>query len=263
MPTLTTEDGTTINYTDHGGSGPNVLLVHGITEASQNWDPIASRLAGSARVVTMDLRGHGDSGTADAYDLGVMAGDVAALVAELGLTDVHLVGHSLGGAVVSAAGPAVAAKSVVNVDQSLALGEFKEMLGGFEDQLRDPEAFPLVMGGLFGQLMGEKLSADEKARINGIRRMDQTVVLGVWDLIFSMEVGQINEIIDASMAPYAADPVAYLALHGIDPGPDYGAWLAERIPGMVLEVWEDHGHYPHLVDPDRFVGRIQEFWALA
>jgi hypothetical protein len=52
----------------------------------------------------------------------------------------------------------------------------------------------------------------------------------------------------------------YLAIHGIDPGPAYATWLAGLVPGAVVEVWDGLGHYPHLVEPDRFVRRIEEFW---
>jgi pimeloyl-ACP methyl ester carboxylesterase len=45
-------------------------------------------------------------------------------------------------------------------------------------------------------------------------------------------------------------------LHGIDPGPDYAGWLRARVPDAMVEVWPDHGHYPHLVDPERFVARL-------
>lgn len=115
MSTLTTDDGTTIAYTDHGGDGPPTLLVHGITESSAQWDPIVPLLT-DRRVITMDLRGHGESGTAERYDLEGMAGDVVAVMAELGiLGSTHLVGHSLGGVVVSAVGAAAPVASVVNV----------------------------------------------------------------------------------------------------------------------------------------------------
>ena len=52
----------------------------------------------------------------------------------------------------------------------------------------------------------------------------------------------------------------YLAIHGIDPGPTYAAWLAGLVPSAVVEVWDGVGHYPQLVDPDRFVSRVETFW---
>ena len=71
----------------------------------------------------------------------------------------------------------------------------------------------------------------------------------------------IAATVDAMLAGYADHPTPYLGLFGIDPGPGYAEWLARRVPGAVVETWEDHGHYPHLVDPDRFVDRIVAFWA--
>ena len=121
----TSADGTSIAWSRRGAGTP-VVLVHGITESAATFDPIVERLlAGSHgfEVITLDLRGHGDSGTAATYDLAAMAGDVISVIEAAGHLDhgtarrVHLVGHSLGGAVVSAAGGAVPTASVVDIDQ--------------------------------------------------------------------------------------------------------------------------------------------------
>lgn len=263
--TCTAADGTTISYTDSNpepGSAdrPAVLLVHGITESTASWQPIIDRLAAGDRVVSLDLRGHGASGTADRYDLEAMAGDVVAVAMAAGLDAPHIVGHSLGGAVVSAVGAALPVASVVNVDQSLQLGGFKEQLAPAEAMLRDPDSFQAVIDGLFAEMAGPKLSEDEAARVNGLRRADQDVVLGVWDLMFTMSTEEIQAVVDGALAGYAGLDVPYLSLFGIDPGEGYGDWLASHIAGATTEVWPDHGHYPHLVDPDRFVARLREFW---
>lgn len=244
-----------------GGAGPPVVLVHGITESGTTWDPVANRLSESFDVVVVDLRGHGSSGTADDYGLAAMAGDLGAVISDCGIAPPHLVGHSLGGAVVSAAAAAFPVKSVVNVDQSLQLGAFKEQLGAVEPMLRDSASFEAVMVALFDGLKGTMLSDEEDSRIAAARRPDQNVVLGVWDLIFSSTTEQIDAEIDQALAGFSANPVPYLSLFGIDPGNEYGDWLAARVPGASVELWADHGHYPHLVDPNRFVGRITEFWS--
>ncbi|MEM8926089.1 MAG: alpha/beta fold hydrolase [Actinomycetota bacterium] len=261
MTTVTSADGTAINVNDHGGDGPPVLLVHGITESSGAWDPVVERLTPTNRVITMDLRGHGASGTADRYDLEAMAGDVVAVATELGVAgSVHLVGHSLGGAVVSAVGAAADVASVVNVDQSLQLGAFKGMLAEVEAMLRDENAFPAVIDGMFEQLAGPMISGDAMGRVNAIRRPDQQVVLGVWDLLFSMSSEEVNAVVEGALAGYAGRNVPYLTVFGADPGPEYEAWLGGHIAGATTELWADHGHYPHLVDPDRFVARLHAFW---
>jgi pimeloyl-ACP methyl ester carboxylesterase len=262
METTTAPDGTTIAFDDHsGGDGTPVILVHGITESAVTWDPLIARLTPDRRVVAIDLRGHGRSGTADEYDLGSMAGDIATVAAQLGLDAPHLVGHSLGGAVVSAVGAAMPVSSVVNVDQSLQLDAFKEQLTGFEAQLRDPDAFPLVVEALFEMMVGDKIAPEEAARVNAARRADQDVVLGVWELILTSPTEEIAAIVDGALAGYAGVDVPYLTLFGIDPGPDYSAWIGSHIAGTVTEVWPEHGHYPHLVDPDRFIARLKQFWS--
>lgn len=260
MAIATNTDGTTIYFEDHGGSGSNVVLVHGITESTETWRPVTERLTDNHRVVALDLRGHGRSGTSDRYDLEAMAGDVAAVAVALDMDSPHVVGHSLGGAVVSAVGAAFPVASIVNIDQTLRLASFKDQLTAVEAQLRDPEVFPLVIQGLFAELAGPLAGTDEFARVNAARRPDQDVVLGVWEMIFAMSEEDIAAVVDGALAGYADSTVPYLSLFGTDPGPEYAGWLTSRIPTATVEVWADHGHYPHLVDPDRFVTRVEEFW---
>ena len=253
-------DGTEIAWSVIGpanGTGSDVVLVHGITESAASWDPVTDRLRGDHRVITLDLRGHGESGRSDRYDLEAMAGDVAAVMAAADASAPHLVGHSLGGAVVSAAGAVLPVSSVVNVDQSLQLGGFKAGLMPVESMLRDPDAFGAVIAQLFTDMRGS-LGDEEFDRISGLRRPDQEVVLGVWELILTSSEEEIAAVVDGALAAYG--DVRYLSIFGIDPGEGYGEWLSGHIADSTVEVWDGLGHYPHLVDPDRFVARLEEFW---
>lgn len=256
----TAPDGTSIAWS-RTGSGDPVVLVHGITESAASFDPVTERLSTTHEVVTLDLRGHGESASAATYDLGAMAGDVAAVISAAAIERPHLVGHSLGGAVVSAAGALLDVAGVVDVDQSLQLDAFKAQLLPAEPMLRDPQQYQLVVDAMFESMMGDKLGAEEQTRVNALRHADHEVVLGVWDLLLTEPVEAIAATVDAALAGYRGRDVAYLALFGIDPGDTYVTWLAERIPGAVVEYWDGHGHYPHLVDPDRFVARLREFWS--
>ena len=256
----TAADGTSIAWS-RTGSGDPVVLVHGITESAASFDPITERLAATNDVITLDLRGHGESGIADTYDLVSMAGDVAAVVAAAEVSRPHVVGHSLGGMVVTAAGSMLPFASIVNIDQSLRLDSFKAQLMPAEAMLRDPEQYQLVVDAMFEMMMGDRLPADEAARINGLRRADHQVVLGVWELLLTEPEDEIAAIVDAALAGYAGNDVSYLALFGLDPGDGYTDWLSQRIANSTVEYWTDHGHYPHLVDPDRFVQRLHAFWA--
>jgi len=67
-------------------------------------------------------------------------------------------------------------------------------------------------------------------------------------------------VVEGALAGYADSSTPYLSLFGVDPGPDYQQWLSGFIANSSIELWPEHGHYPHLVDPDRFVTRLREFW---
>lgn len=253
MATTTTGDGVDIAY-EVAGTGPVLVLVHGITESRRSWDPLVAGLATDHAVVTLDVRGHGESGPAPTYDSRAMASDVAAVVAASGIADPLVVGHSMGGIVVTAFAAEHACRGVVNVDQSIALGDFRELVRGAEPMLRSDD-FGDVINALFDSMHGA-LSADEVARISALRRPRQDVVLGVWAPLLELSADELDALVrrltDAVRVPY-------LALHGIDPGPDYGAWLMEAIPTATLEVWDGDGHYPHLVHPERFLARLRAF----
>jgi pimeloyl-ACP methyl ester carboxylesterase len=86
----------------HGGSGPPVLLLHGIPETHLMWHQVAPRLAEHYTVVATDLRGWGDSGkppsTADhePYSMRAIARDQVAVMRSLGHERFRLVGHDRG-----------------------------------------------------------------------------------------------------------------------------------------------------------------------
>ncbi|GGT86145.1 hydrolase [Streptomyces violascens] len=84
---------------DWGGPGPAVLLLHGGGLSARTWDFVCLGLRGAARLVALDLRGHGDSDWSDDYRIGTMAEDVVAAADHLGLDRVRLAGMSLGGVV--------------------------------------------------------------------------------------------------------------------------------------------------------------------
>jgi pimeloyl-ACP methyl ester carboxylesterase len=83
------------------GTGKPVVLLHGFPETHRSWDLQREPLvAAGRRVITPDLRGYGKTELARAgYDLDSLAGDVVALIDELGVRSVDLVGHDWGGAI--------------------------------------------------------------------------------------------------------------------------------------------------------------------
>jgi pimeloyl-ACP methyl ester carboxylesterase len=256
MQTATATDGTRIAYTEAGG-GPPLVLVHGITETHRAWEPVLPALSEHWRVVAVDLRGHGESDRKEPYDPVTLGNDVAAVVAATGVEDPMLVGHSLGGVVVSAYGGAGhPARAIVNVDQPIALGGFKEALEPLAPMLQgSPEEFAAAVGIVFSVLDGP-LPAAERARLDALSSPEQDVVLGIWGTVFELPADQLDllagSIVEGTTVPY-------LSLHGDDPGEDYPDWLTALVPSATVEIWDGLGHYPQLTAPDRFVRRLRGF----
>src|SRR3712207_1390724 len=82
------------------GSGPPVVLIHGMLNSSRHWEAVASRLADSYTVIAPDLIGHGDSARPRGdYSIGAHAAAIRDLLAAIGVERATIVGHSLGGGV--------------------------------------------------------------------------------------------------------------------------------------------------------------------
>lgn len=256
MTTCTADDGTTLAY-ETTGSGPPLVLVHGITESSATWAPLVPALAEDHQVIVVDLRGHGSSDRRPPYDLLTFASDVRRVLDDVGVGgDAVLVGHSLGGTVVTAFAGAFACRGVVDVDQPLALADFQAGLRQLEPMLRGSAAdFEAAVTAVFESMRGQ-LDGVEADRVAGLRRPDQEVVLGIWSVVLERDPDELDALVAAMTAGIV---VPYLSLHGIDPGPGYADWLHHRIPGATVEVWDGVGHYPHLVDPTRFLDRLRTF----
>jgi len=94
-------DGVGIEY-EVAGAGRPVVLLHGFPDTGRLWRHQVPALAGAGfQVIVPDLRGYGGSdkpGPVDAYSIPVLAGDVLAVLAELGIGRAHVVGHDWGAA---------------------------------------------------------------------------------------------------------------------------------------------------------------------
>ncbi len=98
MPLLKLKD-LNLHY-DEEGSGAPLLFIHGLGSSGLDWEYQQPVFALSYRVITVDLRGHGRSGTPKGpYSIPQMAADVLALLDHLGIAKAHVVGLSMGGAV--------------------------------------------------------------------------------------------------------------------------------------------------------------------
>src|ERR671937_1906788 len=82
------------------GTGPPVVLIHGMVNSSRHWEEVALRLADRYTMIAPDLIGHGDSATPRGdYSLGAHAASIRDLLSVIGTDHATIVGHSLGGGV--------------------------------------------------------------------------------------------------------------------------------------------------------------------
>jgi pimeloyl-ACP methyl ester carboxylesterase len=102
MPEATI-NGVRINYELHGESGPPLVLIHGYTGDITDFRLQLPAFSPSFRTLIVDLRGHGQSEAPtdrSAYTIHHFADEVEAFIDEIGFPQYHLLGHSMGGAVV-------------------------------------------------------------------------------------------------------------------------------------------------------------------
>jgi pimeloyl-ACP methyl ester carboxylesterase len=85
-----------LNHID-AGSGPPVVLLHGLFGSARNFGTIQRALAPHFRVIAMDARNHGGSPHAMGMRYEDLAGDVAETLDRLGIRHAAVIGHSMGG----------------------------------------------------------------------------------------------------------------------------------------------------------------------
>ncbi|MEA5419974.1 alpha/beta hydrolase [Spirulina sp. CCNP1310] len=149
--------GLDLAYREWGKTGEPVILLHGLADHGGVWSSLAQRLAPHYHCIAPDLRGHGESSKPEdpaAYSFAAMVGDLQALLAALGESSVHLVGHSWGAKVacVWATECPAQVKSLTLVDPFL-IQQLPDWVG---------LTFPLLYRTLpFLQLLGPFLSEEE------------------------------------------------------------------------------------------------------
>ncbi len=79
------------------GSGPPLLILHGVFGSLDNWVTVGKQLAENFKVILVDARNHGSSPHSDIFDFHSMAEDVRELLDEKSLSEASILGHSMGG----------------------------------------------------------------------------------------------------------------------------------------------------------------------
>lgn len=160
--TVKASDGLSIACDVRGKGDTALVFLHGWGGDREYWKNQADAFAADHTVVTVDQAGHGASGNdRKTWTVEALAADVEAVVKELGLKRVILVGHSMGGSVALRAakrlpGTVVAVVGVDTLqDAELKRPEelVKSLTGGLEKDFKG------TVGGMFGGMLAEKSDA--------------------------------------------------------------------------------------------------------
>jgi aminoacrylate hydrolase len=124
-------------YYEEDGSGPAVVLVHGLGGSTALWAKVLPGLSVGHRVVTYDLRGSGRSARPDGpYSLDDLVADLDGVIDALGLAPAAVVGHSMSGAIVLA----YAARHPEKVRAVVGVGAVTELPDAGRDGMRQRAA---------------------------------------------------------------------------------------------------------------------------
>ena len=95
-------DSVRIEYITEGQGEPALIFVHGWCTSKKYWRYQLQHFSGEYKVIALDLAGHGDSGTnRKDWSITAFGQDVAAVVNDLQLHRLILIGHSMGGRLLS------------------------------------------------------------------------------------------------------------------------------------------------------------------
>jgi pimeloyl-ACP methyl ester carboxylesterase len=256
------------------GSGPALVLIHGITSDSSTWRRVMPYLARDFTVIAPDLPGHGRSAKPRGdYSLGANASFVRDLLLALGHSRASIVGHSLGGGVAMQLCYQFPdrCERLVLVDSG-GLGREVSLLlraatlPGSELVLPFLAASRLLdagrmAGGLLGRL-GLRAGTDAMEIARGHATLSDGEARSAFVQTLRSVVEPGGQRVDASDRLYLAERMPLMFLWGerdslipVSQAHDAHA----KVPSSRLEIFADSGHFPQLDEPERFLDVLLDF----
>jgi non-heme chloroperoxidase len=240
--------GVRLHVRERPGSGPGApsyLLIHGWAVSGAVWDPILERWPDAAgRVLVPDQRGTGYSDKPrTGYTLDAYAGDMVALIDQLGLSDLVLVGHSMGGTIaqkVALERPA-ALRSLVLVSPVPASGvpfddgqiAYFRSLGGTREGAEQ----------VLGMMMPTRPERFEQM-VRDVATVSMDAFLGGFD---AWRTASFGERLSALKVP----TLVLGGTHEPPLTPEFlNAEVVSKIAGARFELLQGLGHYPQYEAPD-------------
>jgi pimeloyl-ACP methyl ester carboxylesterase len=265
--------GHTVSY-QAAGTGPVIVLVHGITGSSAQWEPVAEWLTDRFTVIAPDLLGHGLSAKPRGdYSLGAYATGIRDLLVAAGHQQATIVGHSLGGGVAMQFAyqfPERCQRLVLVASGGLgrevhallraATLPGAELVLPLLTQRRFADAGRAVGRALRWLKLKPSFDLAEMGRGYASLAEPQARLAFIHTLRAVMDPS--GQRVDATDRLYLAKHVPALIVWGErDPIiPVSHGWRAhEAMPGSRLEIFAGAGHFPHMDQPAGFARIMQEF----
>jgi pyruvate dehydrogenase E2 component (dihydrolipoamide acetyltransferase) len=253
--------GRKISYAGAGVDGDVILLVHGYGGDRNSWLFLQEPLAARHRVYALDLPGHGTSAKdVGGGDLGVLADAVTGVLDAVGSGRAHLVGHSMGAAVVLAAAardPGRAASLTLIAPAGFGPEINAGYLRGFADAQTRRELKPVVAQLFADESLVTRQLVDD---LLAYKRLDG-VDTALHALLATLLVDDTQRGDSAALLA-AAGPVPVTVVWGradrIIP-----AAQAALVPGAVRHLIDGAGHMPHMERPAEVQAAIEETIARA
>jgi pimeloyl-[acyl-carrier protein] methyl ester esterase len=265
MASFTTTTGVSLFYED-GGAGRPLVLIHGWAMSGKVWC-FQEELARDYRLITIDLRGHGNSSSPDnGFSLELLARDVIDLVNHLQLRDAVLTGWSMGAQVALQACSLLRERLsglvlVGGTPRFAAAADYPHGLPPEEVRgmaLRLRRDYRKTMGDFFrGMFAPGEPDHDQYQRI-----VHQVVMGGRSP--DPVAAGRFLEILgQADLRPLLpAIDLPVLLVHGSEDTiclPGASRYMAEQLPRAILRMIEGSGHAPFMARPAEFNRVLVEF----
>ncbi len=258
------------------GSGPALLLIHGIGDNSSTWNTVQDKLAQRFTVIAPDLLGHGQSDKPRAdYSVSAYANGMRDLMSVLDIEHATVVGHSLGGGVAMQFAyqfPQLVDRLIlvgaggVTKDVNIALRIASLPMGGEAlALLRLPMVLPAmqVAGKVAGTVFGSTgLGRDLPDVLRILRDLPEPTASSAFTRTLRAVVDWRGQVVTMLDRCYLTESVPVQLIWGEQDVviPVSHAQMAHAaMPGSQLEIFKLSGHFPFHDDPDRFVEVVQRF----
>ncbi|MEW5939787.1 MAG: alpha/beta hydrolase [Chloroflexota bacterium] len=250
-------NGINLYYEIHGEGQP-LLFIHGLGSSARDWELQVGEFAKSYRVVTFDLRGHGQSDKpAGPYSMAMFAADTAGLLKGLGVDRAHVVGISLGGGVAFQlaldAPQMVRTLTVVNSTPELIVRTFKERMMVWQRIAIVKLLGMRKMGEVLSKRLFVKPEQEEIRRtfVEHWAENDQRAYLEAMRALVGWSVAaRIGSIACPTLVVAADQDYSPLSIKE-----EY----AKKIPGARLAVIPDSRHATPVERPEQFNLTLQKF----